>query len=333
VAIERDGKIVAVGNWHMTVAVDENHSESVGTGLALARYNTDGSLDRSFGTDGKVTAGAGAADVAVQADGKIIVTDVDLGLARYLPEGRLDPSFGNRGRVGTHFTSKTSGSASELAVQGDGKLVVAGSAGKDGSNSDFAVARYLPDGRLDPAFGSGGRVLTDFGRRGQEVVGLALQRDGKIVAVGEADLDYALVRYLPDGRLDHTFGSGGRVLASLGGGFVSALSVQSDGRIVVTGSSYRSDEAGYKFALDRYLPDGRLDPGFDRDGRVATSLSGWDSAYAAAMQRDGKIIAGGTWSWSYSCGDNCETDKDAFALARYLPDGRLDPSFGGAAGR
>src|SRR5207245_5340246 len=155
-------------------------------------------------------------------------------LARYNADGTLDPSFGGGGRVLTNFAGRDEASA--LALQSDGKIVVAGFSGA-GGRQDFAVARYNPDGSLDPSFGSGGRVLTDFGGD-DEAAALALQSDGKIVVTGfsfsdAGGSDIALARSNPDGTLDASFGSGGRVLTDFG--LASGLVLQSAGRIVGAG--------------------------------------------------------------------------------------------------
>ena len=165
--------------------------------------------------------------------------------------------------------------AGPLVLQPDGKLVVAGASGGP-SDYRFALARYLPDGRLDDTFGTGGKVTTDFGSPSFAGAGaLVLQPDGKLVAAGGgapisqlAGTDFVMARYLPDGRLDPTFGTGGRVITDFGGGDIAlALVLQPDGKLVAAGfSEFQSpnpiphDERD--FALARYLPDGRLDPTF-----------------------------------------------------------------------
>src|SRR5439155_1647217 len=263
-------------------------------------------LDPAFGSEGRVLANFGGRDgaraLALQANGKIVVagfTSSDFGtlrrfaLARYNADGTLDPSFGGGGRVLTNFAGRDEASA--LALQSDGKIVVAGFSGA-GGRQDFAVARYNPDGSLDPSFGSGGRVLTDFGGD-DEAAALALQSDGKIVVTGfsfsdAGGSDIALARYNPDGTLDASFGSGGRVLTDFG--LASGLVLQSDGRIVVAGGG----------SLARYTPDGSLDPSFGAGGRVLTDFD----AFALALQADGKIVVAGEGSVGFG---------NDTALARY----------------
>ena len=160
-ALGSDGKIVVVG----------------GPQFNLARYNSDGSLDTTFGTSGKVLTDFGgdteATGVTIQADGKIVVVgfknfngvQVDFALARYNRDGSLDTTFGTGGKVITDFQSHVA-EAAAVTLQHDGKLVVAGKAlngAGGGGNFDFALARYNPDGSLDSSFGSGGELVTDFG--------------------------------------------------------------------------------------------------------------------------------------------------------------------------
>src|SRR6266545_2489482 len=197
-ALTPDGQIVAAG--------------FIGSDFALARYNADGTLDAAFGTGGVVTTPfAGmfveANGLVVRSDGRLVaaggVLRNDLTsafvLAGYLADGTLDPAFGQGGTLTTDIAG--SGSASSLALQADGKLVAAGSADPgNGSGLDFALARYLPDGTLDLAFGTGGKLTTDFAGN-DRARALAVQADGKLVAVGTLNVtfsgqDFALARYL-----------------------------------------------------------------------------------------------------------------------------------------
>jgi uncharacterized delta-60 repeat protein len=153
--------------------------------------------------------------LVLQPDGKLVAAgtnNIGFALARYLPDGRLDPTFGVGGKVTTDFAFGGSDQASALILQPDGKLVAAGSAIVVDEIFRFALARYRPDGSLDPTFGTGGRVVTEFGDRANRATALVLQPDGKLVAAGATDDgDFALARYRPDGSLDATFGTGGEV--------------------------------------------------------------------------------------------------------------------------
>jgi uncharacterized delta-60 repeat protein len=263
VALQPDGKIVVAGYSGLEV-IGPFFADFV-----LARYTSTGVLDPAFGDAGTVRTNFGDNDqataLALQPDGKIVVAGVtltsdsgsgfDMALARYLPNGRLDTSFSGDGKVTTTFGSGGDDGPSALALQADGKIVVAGSSNARGTY-DFALARYRPNGSLDPAFGSGGKVLTDFGGS-DGVSALALQPDGKIVVAGVSDAngsdDFALARYRADGALDTSFSGDGKVTTDFGGTLDEgyALVIQPrNGRLVVAG---RSDTNGSDdFALARY---------------------------------------------------------------------------------
>ena len=189
-----------------------------------------GTLDRTFGIGGIVTtdfrgSSEGASSVAVQADGKLVAagaSDVngngsDFALVRYNSNGGLDTSFGAGGFVTADFGSPWE-AATALALQSDGKIVVAGFTVV--SFADFALARYNTNGTLDTTFGAGGKVITDFGAVSSQAFAVAVQPDGKIVAAGYANIDgnedFALVRYNSNGALDTSFGTGGRVTTDFG---------------------------------------------------------------------------------------------------------------------
>ncbi len=272
-----------------------------------------GALDPSFGGGGKVTTDfAGSFDQAfglvVQADGKLVaagsagiavgqVTTSDFGLARYKQQdGLLDKSFGSRGKVTTDFVGDGD-QANALVVQADGKLVAAGYAFTGGgSNPNFALARYHPDGTLDASFGTAGKVTTDFGG-GDQANALVVQPDGKLVAAGitaAASFDFALARYNPDGTLDASFGTAGKVTTDFGGGSAdraTALVVQADGRLAVGGSIQTASIAD--FALARYQPDGTLDASFGIGGRVTTDIGGGTDGANALVVQTGKLVAFG----------------------------------------
>jgi|GEM_PF-1256750 len=268
VALQSDGKIVVVGEtWDPYV---DN-----GAHFAVVRYNTAGTLDTSFGSTGKVKTSFsnnldGAYGVAIQSDQKIVVAgyaynDVsqndDFAVARYNTNGSLDTTFGGTGKVmtaiGTVTTAIGSGSdiAHSVAIQKDGKIVVSGFAQND-SNVDFAVVRYNTDGSLDTTFGGNGKVTTDFGGLGDVVFSMVLQGDGKILVAGQSrDSDFAVVRYNTNGTLDTTFHGTGKVTTDLGGvDQANGITLQSDGKIVVTGISYEPATTGIHYlAMARYI--------------------------------------------------------------------------------
>ena len=227
----------------------------------------------------------------------------------------LDPGFGNGGRVITDVSGRYD-EVRALAIEPDGQIVAAGVAGT-GSTQDFALARYNTDGALDHSFGVGGAVITDFSGASDEAWAVAIQPDGKIVAAGVADGDFALARYNADGSLDSQFGIGGKITTDFGGDDrANALALQRDGKIVAAGVAARLD-----FALARFNADGTLDATFGSEGNVRTDFSGKsDSAFAVTIQPDGMVVAAGS-TGAFPGG--------LFALVRYDVDGSLDTTFGG----
>jgi len=225
--------------------------------------------------------------------------------------------------------------AYDLAVQRDGTIVAVGVLSRGGDAQDnelFAVARYLPDGRLDRTFSRDGLVSLDFGFGDDEAYGLALQADGKILVAGRGtrnvyrtEEDFAVTRLRRDGRLDPTFSGDGRATVDFGktlsdGAFAVAL--QRDGRIVLTGASGKRDTAP-RIAVARLLRMGRVDRTFGAGARRLTR-PGPNGGYAraAAVQADGRIIVGGRVF------DDARFDASAWVLARYSRSGALDRSFG-----
>jgi len=323
VAIQPDGRIVVAGSA----------SNGTNKDFAVARYNTDGTLDNSFSVDGKVTAPFGTSDdigqsVAIQPDGKILVagysnngTDNDFAVARYNTDGTLDNSFSVDGKA-TTAVGMGDDRGQSVALQPDGRIVVAGYA-HNGVDQDFALARYNTDGTLDNSFSADGKVTTDFGMGHDYGRSVAFQPDGKILVAGYAnngtDDDFALARYNTNGTLDSSFSADGKVTTPFGtdDNYGTSVAIQLDGRVVVAGFSFIGTDSD--FALARYNVDGSLDNSFNVDGKVTTAFgTGGDVGYSVAVQQDGKIIVAG---FSF-----IGTDGD-FALARYNMDGTLDNSF------
>lgn len=233
------------------------------------------------------------------------------------PPGDLDPSFDGDGKVTTDFTGGFD-YAYAVVIQGDGKIIAAGRA-TVGSDVDFGLARYNPDGSLDTTFDSDGKVSTKIGGT-DEVFAVTIQGDGKIVAAGISGIGGVLARYNADGSLDTTFDGDGLTTTNFGGssGAARAVVIQGDGKIAVAGDT--SVAGNRDFAMARYNPDGSLDTTFDGDGLTTTDFAGsTDFALGMALQGDGRILAAG--QTGSACGD-C-----AFALARYNADGSLDTTF------
>ncbi len=326
-ALQADGKVVMVGGTF--------------TDFVLARFNANGTLDTSFDADGKVTTDMVANEqeealgVAIQADGKIVVVGytgtagsggpANFAIARYNADGSLDATFGSGGKV----VSGVPGNAHAVAIQPDGRIVVAGdvsiSNGADFAN--FAVARYNVNGTLDPSFGSAGQLTTDFGGGTNTARNIVLQANGAMVVSGEpfgtfTGSDHTdVVRYDPTGNPDPSFGTGGKVTlnnARVGEG----LALQGDGKLVLAGTLDVTVPPVFpgtvtEFALMRLNADGSPDAAF---GTVSTAISDGerDSAKAVALQSDGKIVLAGQSS-------NSNAD---FAVARYNTDGTVDTTFG-----
>ncbi|MGW4753352.1 calcium-binding protein [Streptomyces chartreusis] len=293
VAVQPDGKIVVAGRHQ------ETDDEFAGCcWFTVARYNSDGSVDTSFGGgDGWVSPGlAGGAEeavgVAVQPDGRIVAGAYAGGwfaVLRYLSDGSPDSTFGGGDGLTTTSFSDTGGggaSAQDMVLQPNGKIVMAGSAGE--SFFDFAVARYNPDGSPDTTFSGDGKVTTDLGGYNWGET-LAVQSTGRIIVGGQSADRFALVRYNVDGSRDTTFGTGGVATTDFGGtAGVNDLVVQPDDRIVAAGSGSPGD-----FLLARFNADGTLDTGFGTGGRATTDFGAGDRANALALQTDGKAIAFG----------------------------------------
>ena len=198
VTVQPDGRIVVVGSASNGASLD----------FAIARYDTNGSLDDTFSGDGKKMIDFGSSDglqgVAIQPDGKIVVagwssngSDRDVAVARFRPKGKPDDAFSDEGFVRHDFTFGDD-EAHDVALQEDGKIVVAGKARL--ATTRFAVLRFQTDGDLDPAFGGSGWATTSFGPGSSTANGVAIQTDGKIVAAGQLSevtgTDFALARYL-----------------------------------------------------------------------------------------------------------------------------------------
>ncbi len=251
----------------------------------------------------------------------------------YAAAGDLDTSFDGDGKVTTAISPGNLNEALALTTQADGKIIAAGRADFDNTGLDFAIARYLSDGSLDPSFGNGGSVTTDFLFDRDEVYAVTVQSNGNIVVAGlttvpGAGILPALARYLPTGALDTSFGSGGLVTISglsnpsvnLVNAVATAVLIQTDGRIVVAG--YVNQD----FLVARLNSNGSMDTDFgsSSNGIVITDIDGKvDYGFSAALQTDGKIVVAGQ-----ALVDDTGVLQSVFAIARYNPDGSLDTSFG-----
>lgn len=320
VALQDDGKIITAGT-------------AARRRFALARHTRNGMLDPTFGGDGRVTTWFGggltsAHAVAIQPDGKVLAAGGAYGedvvaVARYHADGTLDDTFDGDGMVTTSVAGHDA-FARDVALQADGRVVVAGAAGF----SHFVLIRYEPDGSLDASFGQDGVVLTDLTAGWDSAFAIAIQDDGRILAAGRASGArgrFGLARYAPDGTLDPDFGRDGAVFTNFSRRDDAArdVTVQPNGRIVVAGYAGYSSARKARFALARYLPDGSLDPTFRGNGKVTTRFSeGLDLALGVAVH-DRRIVAAG-----HAGGTTASPRDHRFAMARYRLNGRLDRAFG-----
>ncbi len=365
VLIQADGKVVAGG-------FATNGARSLD--FLLGRYLPDGSLDASFGTNGVVLtdfpAGEGRrstdyiSDIILQADGKILAVgatsfsdelpisrspfgegDLNFALARYHPDGSLDQSFGNNGRVAYDFSRIGALDTIQSVVLSDqGRILVAGRTltPRGGSESDFALARFLANGALDTSFGTNGRVQVDLAGasddQGQEILILGGDR---ILIAGTSggspnDSDFALARFLADGTRDNNFGTAGIVITDIPAASAQANSptldnafaavALPDGRILVTGGTATLNPPSGGIALARYFENGTLDPSFGSGGirLVETPLVAGSSpgALDLALAADGKLALVG------SVAVLSQPIQTPMLAARLFEDGSPDPAFG-----
>ena len=305
-------------------------------GVAIGNY----SLNQSYGND-----------IFVQPDNKIVQVSslsdglMRFGAIRYKSNGQLDSTFGTNGKVIISIGNGESYSNAGL-IQPDGKIIVAGTA-YNGSDMDFALVRLNSDGSLDNSFGTNGKLITPVGLGYDYINSLAIQPDGKIVAVGSAAPDssfipaFAIVRYNNNGSIDNTFGNNGKIISHMGHlitylgnvyygvysyEYANAVIIQPDGKIIVGGDSYTHtgcyDYYGGvycnpAFAMVRYNSNGTVDNSFGNNGKVVDSVSLLYCS-AAILQSDGKILVTGYGGWA----------TNGFITNRYNSDGNLDNSFG-----
>ena len=318
VAVQPDGRIVAAG---ITNALNMFKWD-----FAFARFDADGSLDPTFGNAGRAVFGFGHVGsddqlraVVVQPDGRILSGGYsDLGtfavrdfvVGRLTPDGLPDPTFGVDGRVSLDFNGASSlDEGVALALQPDGRIILAGTSRPLGGTFNFALARFEPDGALDAGFGAGGKALIDPAGVGvgASLTDVALAPGGKIVVVGfillpgvpSTSRDFLVLRLEPDGSLDTSFGAGGRVILDLSGAGSDdrafSAAVQEDGKILVGGET-RSPSTVQSFVLVRLDPDGVLDGSFGSGGMVQTRVgpvTASEGIRKVLLQSDRKIVASG----------------------------------------
>jgi uncharacterized delta-60 repeat protein len=315
VAVASKGRIFAAGDLNPDFP----------DGWAIARYKSDGSLDRAFSGDGNATIAFGGRDeqansMAIDRQGRIVVVGTVLDhsqangwqsfftLARLKANGSLDPSFGDGGTVMQSVSPFDEARA--VAIDSANRIVVAGrrALGRGGGNytSAFALARYNPNGTLDSTFASGGRATTTFGRSGGEAYSLAIDSGGRLVVAGARDPGtrprFALARYGADGVLDASFSRDGKVTTRFGSAIAIADSVAIDSRGRISAATGVGDD----FAVARYRPGGTLGTSFSGNGKVRTHFRGGGyGARSLAIDSGDRVVAAGSG------------DSD-FGLARYI---------------
>lgn len=310
--------------------------------LSLYRLQAQSvSLDPSFSDDGKLKLGWDifgwrvATSVTTQPDGKILIAGLefseennsDFAIARLLPNGSPDPTFGPGGTIFMDMGSDEDW-ASDIIVQPDEKIIVIGRSKKPGSpNAQLVVARFLPNGTADAAFGIQGisRTIVEQGDHASKIL---LQPDGKIVVASNfsANTGFGFFRFNTDGTLDDSFGQGGRMVHHLNffQSQLAAIALKPDGKLVATGYSNTSTASNnFLYFITQYNSDGSPDTLFGTNGVVNDHYSATGKfSYGASIcvLPDGKILIAGS-----ETGPSYVTQ---FGMAQYNPEGVLDPLFG-----
>ena len=353
IVVQPDGKILVAGAaWIIPNGND----------FVILRFNTDGTLDSSFAEGGIFRYTFGPVDdhlygIALQPDGKIVAagkgqlgntTDTAFVVIRLNPNGTFDQTFGSNGVVTTNFFSSLD-QATEVAIQPDGRIIASGWVTQGGVNNgltyDFAVVRYMPNGSLDPSYGNGGIVFTDFLGRGDLAQASVLQPDGKLVVTGfvtaqatPAHYDFGVARYNTDGSLDATFGAGGKVVTPIRNDLdelARGIALAPDGKIVVAGELYNPSDGTNQGHRDvvvvRYDANGNLDPTFDGDGKFIYDSNQGDRSEGSddvVVQPDGKILlAAKSFLRMESVQGGMVSHTDLMVM-RLNPNGAFDSSFG-----
>jgi uncharacterized delta-60 repeat protein len=348
VAVQPDGKIIVGGSAYS--ANTNNYWQNDTENSVLVRYNADGSLDSTFGYNGKVMNDVyqfynaeewetSVYSIKILPNGKFLTygkAQLYYGqqtlLVQYNSNGSIDTSFGNNGQVTCN--SFPIGGATSLIIQPDNKIVVLGVEYLQPSSgvyiSKFVVERFKDDGSIDSTFASVGRVVTEFSFGYNSPASIALQADGKIVAVGSTPNNrIAIARYTTNGLLDTTFDTDGKVTTSFGPGtysFAKFVRVDSNGKIMVAGGMGNTTSNNYSAAFAKYNTNGSLDISFDGDGLATNPISVTDSSVnfiSVVDQTDGKFLI-------ISSADPYESYFSAvdFVTRRYNADGTTDLSFG-----
>jgi uncharacterized delta-60 repeat protein len=314
---------------------------------AVPASASPGDLDTSFSGDGTLLLGFGSGSsgltgLAVRSDGKIVVVGegrhggrTAFEIARLLPNGRLDPTFGNHGRTVVGFPGKEASGLfllpiPKVALAADGAVVVAGgvSGPSASAKSDIALLRLTPGGHLDTTFGNDGRVVTDLGPGDDHATDVAMDRGGRIVVSADVEHDATraatVLRYLPSGALDQSFGVDGvATLPTPSDAEALAVALAPGGKIVLCGASGSVAGSSSKMFVGRLTADGRPDHAFGGSGRTVFGFQHDSIAFDVALTPGGRIVVGGATS------PHGNIDQHTLiAVARLNSLGGLDPSFG-----
>ncbi len=311
-----------------------------GSDFAAARFSSAGVLDTAsfHSPDGYVKTGVqgdstddGAA-VAVDSSGRTVVagttdaggTDQEVFVLRYMPNGTLDNTFGTNGVVITDVSNGGDDAANDVAIDGNGRIIVVGESG----NGGFAVLRYTPAGVLDTTFDGDGKAFAQFSFNSGAAEGVAIDGSNRIVVGGTATVggppDFAVARFLPGGALDTSFDTDGKATVDIGANSTDEaadLAIDGMGRIVIAGT--QTSSGAPVFAVARLTSTGGLDGTFDGDGKRTKSVGGDDSGATSVAidSSNGIVIAGEFFAFSGGCSGD-------FALVRLTEAGADGPGFG-----
>lgn len=293
--MQPDGKIIVCGDYY----------NGAGYNFRLTRFKADGSVDSSFGTNGRVSTpvGTGTVDnigrnVLLQSDGKIILAggtrfngNYDFIVLRYKTDGQLDSTYGTNGMT-IAAPSAMDDNAYAIAMQQDGKVVQVGDH-YDGTTWSLVVLRYDTSGHLDNTFGTGGQVIMPVGSADIYGYSVLVQRSSQKIVVGAYSVTYGntLLRFGSDGTLDNSFGNSGMSYRSFNvsdhANFIDTLS---DGQIILANRSTLNNT----YAFAKFSSDGLLDTTIGDSGMVvATVNAGYDYSTTLAIDGSNHIVIGG----------------------------------------
>lgn len=274
---------IASGHEYLVVSGSSNCPSAC---IRAERYDLWGNQDLSFGTGGVSTVNTGwyPSAMAIQSDQKILIAGGTNPMVRLKSNGQADTTFGPNGIS----TKQTGMNIRKLQVISNGQIVAAGETWGGSRDWNFSVARFSSNASLDTAFGTGGRTSVDFAGKLDIVGGMTIDSLGRILVCGEATyaitnpypkgFDAVMIRLKSNGKLDTSFGSGGKTAPlNLGNlqDYFASVSVQTNGKIILTGESrLAGNNANSDILVARFNPDGTLDTSFHSNGWVTTDIYG-----------------------------------------------------------